>query len=85
MKIRLRYFARVREVLGISEESVTLPDHVRTVGDLRQYLMGRGKVWKEVLVEGNGVRMACRLEMARPDTPLTEDCEVAFFPPVTGG
>lgn len=85
MRIRLRYFASVREALGISEEWVDVPEGVRTVGDLRQYLMKRGDPWSDVLENKNGLRMAYQLKMADPDTILTEDCEVAFFPPVTGG
>lgn len=85
MKIRLRYFARIREALGVSEECISVPDSVRTVGDVRQYLMERGDVWQDVLQEKNGLRMACQLKMADSHTELTEGCEVAFFPPVTGG
>jgi molybdopterin synthase sulfur carrier subunit len=29
--------------------------------------------------------VACNQHMAEPDTPISEGCEVAFFPPVTGG
>ncbi len=85
MKIRLRYFAKVREALGISEEWIDIPEEIRTVGDLRQYLMKRGVPWSDVLGKENGLRMACQLKMADSGTELTEECEVAFFPPVTGG
>ena len=85
MRIHLRFFARVREQLGISEETLVVPDAVRTVGQLRRFLMGRGAVWQEVLSYDRPVRMACRFEMASDETALTEGCEVAFFPPVTGG
>ena len=79
MKIRLRYFARVREKLGVAEEWVTLPDDIRTVDDVRLFLMKRGGVWSEVLSAGQ-LKMACQLQ-----TKVTEGCEIAFFPPVTGG
>ena len=85
MKVRLRYFASVREALGVSEEWVDVPEEVRTIGDLRRYLMKRGEPWSDVLEKKNGLRMACQLKMADLDTILTEDCEVAFSPPVTGG
>jgi molybdopterin synthase sulfur carrier subunit len=31
------------------------------------------------------VRMACNQTMAEESTLLSEGCELAFFPPVTGG
>lgn len=85
MNIKLRFFASVREALGTSQESVTLPDDVRTVGDVRKHLRARGGVWAEVLAEGRALRMAFNHQMTGADTRITEGCEVAFFPPVTGG
>ena len=34
---------------------------------------------------GRALRVACNQQMADPATPVTEGCELAFFPPVTGG
>ena len=85
MKIQLRYFASVREALDRADETVELPEGVATVGDVRAWLRVRGGAWAEALAEGRALRMACNHEMTDPDTRLTEGCEVAFFPPVTGG
>ncbi|HAT30935.1 MAG TPA: molybdopterin converting factor subunit 1 [Janthinobacterium sp.] len=85
MNITLRFFASVRETLGTSQESLTLPAPLATVGELRAWLIGRGGAWSEALAEGRSLRMACNQIMCDADTALTEACEVAFFPPVTGG
>ena len=85
MNIELRFFAGVRVALDTAAESVSLPDNVKTVGDVRAFLVARGGVWKEVLGEDNMLRMACDHKMTGPDTRIAEGCEVAFFPPVTGG
>ncbi|MDB5727773.1 MAG: moaD [Noviherbaspirillum sp.] len=85
MNIQLRFFASVREALGSSQESVVLPDHVRTVGDVRAYLIGRGGAWAQTLANGRALRMAYNQEMTGADTPVADGGEVAFFPPVTGG
>ncbi|HWU98203.1 MAG TPA: molybdopterin converting factor subunit 1 [Oxalicibacterium sp.] len=85
MKIELRFFASVREVLGVSQESVTLPEGVTTVGGVRAFLRERGGKWAEVLAEGRALRMAYDQEMTHADTPVRDGGEVAFFPPVTGG
>jgi molybdopterin synthase sulfur carrier subunit len=58
---------------------------VLTVGDLRAWLRARGGVWAEALAEGRALRMAVDHAVARAETPLADGCEVAFFPPVTGG
>ena len=85
MNIQLRFFASVREALGTSQESVALPEHVRTVGEVRQFLIQRGGPWAEALAAGRSLRMAYNQVMTEPETPISEGCEVAFFPPVTGG
>lgn len=85
MKIELRYFASVREALGVAQEAVEVPDEVATVGDVRAWLRTRGGAWGETLAEGRALRMACNHTMTDAATRLTDGCEVAFFPPVTGG
>jgi len=85
MHIELRFFASVREALGLAQERVELPEDVRTVGAVRDHLIARGGVWAETLAHGRALRMAFNHVMCAPDTALAEDGEVAFFPPVTGG
>jgi len=85
MRIKLRFFANIRETLGTSEEWLEIPETVKTVGDVRLFLMQRDGLWKTVLSDEKALRMACRFEIATAQTRLTEGCEVAFFPPVTGG
>lgn len=88
MRITVRYFARVRELLGPSEELVLAADdpaHPVTVGDLRQWLRARSPAHDQALAADQALRMACEQRMCGPDEPLSDGCEVAFFPPVTGG
>jgi molybdopterin synthase sulfur carrier subunit len=85
MKLQLRFFASLREALGISQEAITIPDTVKTISDLRAYLIGRGNPWTEVLAESKVLRCALNQVMVDANTPLEENAEVAFFPPVTGG
>jgi molybdopterin synthase sulfur carrier subunit len=85
MKIQLKYFASVREALGRSDEAVDVPEGIATVGDVRAWLRVRGGVWAETLAEGRALRMACNHVMTDAGTRITDGCEVAFFPPVTGG
>lgn len=85
MKIELRFFASVREALQTTQEVVTLPDSVKTVGDVRAFLIGRGGIWAEVLAPEKNLRMAYDHVMTEADTAIVDGGEVAFFPPVTGG
>lgn len=83
MKIRLRYFAQLREALGQADE--TIETEVADVAELRQQLMARGGAYAEVLAPGRAVRCALNQQLCSWETKLVPDAEVAFFPPVTGG
>ena len=85
MKLELRFFASLREGLGLSGESVTVPAGVKTIADLRVHLIQRGNPWAEVLASNKVIRCALNQEMVSDSTALVEGAEVAFFPPVTGG
>jgi molybdopterin synthase sulfur carrier subunit len=83
--LSLLYFAWLRERVGTAEESLPIPAGVATVGDLVEWLRGRGPGHAAAFAQANRVRCAVNQEFAGPDTPLRPGDEVAFFPPVTGG
>ena len=83
MKVTVRYFASMREAMGTSSE--VLNTQATTLGDLRSALIARGGAGAEALGTNRSVRMALNQVMSDASTALTEGCEVAFFPPVTGG
>ena len=85
MKLQLRFFASLREGLGVSNESISTPPEVKTIADLRLLLIERGNPWAEILASNKVIRCALNQEMVKESTLLKEDAEVAFFPPVTGG
>ena len=85
MKLELRFFASLREALGISQESIAIPATVKTIADLRTHLIERGNPWSEVLADGKVLRCALNQHMADANTALQDGAEIAFFPPVTGG
>ena len=85
MKLELRFFASLREALGVSQEDIMIPETVKTIADLRNHLVERGAPWPDVLGNGKVLRCALNHQMVDPNTALQEGAEVAFFPPVTGG
>jgi molybdopterin synthase sulfur carrier subunit len=85
VNIRLIYFARLREDMGISGEMFELPPGVSDVNSLREQLVARGGASALALGHGKAVRVSVNQDLARGDTPVKAGDEVAFFPPVTGG
>ena len=83
MKVDVRYFASVREAIGTDAE--TVQTQAATLAELRDELIARGGAPASALMRGRPLRMALDQVMRPEDMALSEGCEVAFFPPVTGG
>jgi molybdopterin synthase sulfur carrier subunit len=83
--LTILYFAWLRERTGTSEESVTLPAEVRTVGDLIAWLAERSPGHASAFANRRTVRCAVNQDFADPSARVGPGDEVAFFPPVTGG
>jgi molybdopterin synthase sulfur carrier subunit len=84
MKVIIKYFASIREAIGQASEQRDTA--ATTLAGLRDELLLAAPAYATSLARGKAVRMALNQVMVGDEaTPLTEGCEVAFFPPVTGG
>lgn len=83
--LRIVYFAWVRERIGVPEETVTPPDGIVTVADLARWLASRDERYAHAFENAEIVRAAIDHTHVRPDTPIGDAREIAFFPPMTGG
>ena len=83
MNVRVRYFASIREAIGQGSE--TVQSRAETLAALRDELIARGEPYASALARGKAVRIALDQDMSDETAALRDGCEVAFFPPVTGG
>lgn len=83
MKITVKYFASIREAIGVANES--LDTDAPNLGLLRDELIAMGGPHAQSLARGRAVRMAVNQVMSDDSVVLLDGAEVAFFPPVTGG
>ena len=82
--IQLRYFASLRENLGIGEEQVELPENVSDLPALTQWLQQRGESWENALADQR-LHVAVNQQIVSADSRIADGDEIAWFPPVTGG
>lgn len=82
---KLLYFAWVRERIGVAEEIISLPEDVTTAGHLLDMLITRGGGYVEALAQRDKIRIAVNQAYVGEIFPITNQDEIAFFPPVTGG
>jgi molybdopterin synthase sulfur carrier subunit len=83
--VKLRYFAWLRERVGKTDEDVTVPANVKTVGDLMEWLAGRDEQYAHAFQNRNVIRAAIDHTHVQADAAIASAREIAFFPPMTGG
>ena len=80
------YFASVRETLGKESETLDIDEStVKTVADLIKHQRSRGDDYAVAFENTMMLRVAVNQVHALPNTAITNEDEVAFFPPITGG
>jgi sulfur-carrier protein len=85
MPLSILYFAWVRDRVGTGEEMLDVPEAVRTVADLIDWLATRSDGHAAAFAEPARLRAAIDQAFVPLDTPIGAAREVALFPPVTGG
>jgi molybdopterin converting factor subunit 1 len=81
MKIRLLFFAVLRDIAGRSEDMIELPDGTRA-GDVWQRLRDRHPVLRDYIQPPMIAVNECYVNA---EEPLRDGDELAFIPPVAGG
>jgi molybdopterin synthase sulfur carrier subunit len=83
--LKLLYFARLRETLGVAREEYPFTEGMTDVASLVTALKERGGKWQTELNLDKTVRVAVNQDMGSASSLIHDGDEVAFFPPVTGG
>lgn len=84
--IQILFFARLREQLGqskvqLSTDELETPANIQTVLD---YLQHQNPSWSDALSSPD-LCFAIDQEQAQATDIVSQSCELAIFPPVTGG
>jgi molybdopterin synthase sulfur carrier subunit len=82
---KLLYFARMRQIIGKTEENIAIPADVTTVSGLIDFLKGRDDAYASAFADPRIIRAAIDQAHVPLDASIMGAREIAFFPPVTGG
>lgn len=81
MKVRTKFFAAIKDIVGASEVELDLLPGI-TAGDLFQSYCRRHPPLERY---ANNIMISVNLEFVPPETRLDDGDEIAFIPPVSGG
>jgi len=79
MKIHVKYYAAVRDIIGLSKEDIDVEEGIQLDSFVNIIKEGYCDIKDLVLL------VAVNEKYAKPDKILTEGDRVALFPPVSGG
>ena len=81
----IKYFSWIKEHIGKSEEQIVLPDHIKNVNDLINYLNEIDEKYNLIFDKKELIKIAVNKSYSSFDADINDNDEIAFFPPVTGG
>lgn len=84
MKVKVIFFASLRDAVGTGTETVELAGDAASVAQVREALIAKGEVWAHAFRNLKRIRAAVNQELAGDDAVVKEGDEVAFFPPGPG-
>ena len=81
----IKYFSWIKEHIGKSEEQIELPDHIKNVDELINYLNETDEKYNLIFEKKEIIKIAVNKTYSSFDANISDNDEIAFFPPVTGG
>jgi molybdopterin synthase sulfur carrier subunit len=81
LRLRVRYFASIREFTGLREEELEVPEG-SSAGFLKRKVLG---LHSSLRAQEENIFVAVNGSFVEPKQILKQGDEVAFFPPVSGG
>ena len=82
--MKILYFARISEELGKNEEILFIKDKLRII-DVINILKTKDERYNVVFKKISNIKFAINCEYATKNDFITNNDELAIFPPVTGG
>ena len=83
--MKLKYFAWLRDSMGRESEDIVLPDGIRDVGMLLDWLPTQGERFRNAFEYIDVVLVSVNRHHAHRDHPVHDDDEVMLAPPIAGG
>ena len=81
----IKYFSWIKEHMGKSEEEIVLPSDITNVEQLINHLNKLNEKYKIFLEKKEVIKIAVNKTYSSLETKVSDNDEIAFFPPVTGG
>tara|TARA_Y100001970_G_C13545786_1_gene514463 strand:+ start:215 stop:463 length:249 start_codon:yes stop_codon:yes gene_type:complete len=82
--MKIKYFAWLKQITKTDSE-IILNENIKDINALKKYLSLKYPKLKKYLIKEDIIKVAINLEHTLKNKRLSENDEVALFPPVSGG
>ena len=83
--MQIKYFSWVKDQIGEESENITITEQIVTVKDLINYLKKKNDKYAKAFHDDSVIRCAVNMEVTDLNHKISDNDEIAFFPPMTGG
>tara|TARA_Y100001954_G_C15326807_1_gene367951 strand:+ start:79 stop:330 length:252 start_codon:yes stop_codon:yes gene_type:complete len=81
----IKYFSWVKDIIGKSEETITISSDINTPEKLIDFLIKKNERYKKAFEKRSTIKVAQNKVYISKSAKIKNTDEIAFFPPVTGG
>ena len=83
--MKILYFSWIKDGIGKNQEEINLKDNIKTISDLIDFLIKIDQNYEKVFNDISAIRFSKNMNVVNIDENISNDDEIAFFPPMTGG
>ncbi|MAW58304.1 MAG: molybdopterin converting factor subunit 1 [Alphaproteobacteria bacterium] len=83
--MQIKYFSWVKDQIGIESENITITEKIDSVIDLITFLKNKNEKYCKAFEDLSVIRCAVNMEVTNLEKKISDNDEIAFFPPMTGG
>jgi len=83
--MQIKYFSWVKDQIGLESENITITEKINSVNDLINHLKNKNEQYEKAFEDISVIRCAVNMEVTNLDKKISDNDEIAFFPPMTGG
>ena len=83
--MQIKYFSWVKDQIGIESENITITEKIDSVIDLITFLKNKDVKYCKAFEDLSVIRCAVNMEVTNLEKKISDNDEIAFFPPMTGG
>ena len=83
--MKILYFSWIKDGIGKSQEEINLNENIKTISELINFLISINDDYNKIFSDISSIRFSKNMNLVNIDESISNEDEIAFFPPMTGG